>query len=597
MLALVGGAACSDPLAPTSRSDNPPVVDPADSGTIPVSVLAENRLRGDAGWKDTGKANPAILALWASPYAVSPGDTLDIYVHSVAAAVLLQVYRLGWYGGLGGRLVAALPGIRGGIQPRCTDRVSGAVACPWRVSTRLMVPPDWVGGVYLLKASDGRGDVWSYPLVVRSREAHRFMAVIPQFTWQAYNRWGGVSFYSFLPGSARFTYPTISFDRPYLDRGGMTAAGGPDEAGGSNDLPAVRWLEANGYDVGYLSDVHLADSAANLPSLHALLFVGHDEYWTWHEVDRVQALRDAGTHLAFLSGDNAAWNIRLTPGTVTGRPGETLTCYKYQPDPAAPVPDETTTKFRDPPLDRPESEPWSASLEDLLPGGARTGGGPPDNLLGPQTRALARAAGLVPGDTIAISSGMEGDRSIPTCATRRETPRCCSGRCTRRPGRAPGISTAPSTSRRAAREWGDGNEPVGGVSRWGPGTGQSESPGAHAGGARLDGPALTSPSTAGTPFGPKFRSAKVTAPSEPISTTVDDRVPYSALAMNADERSRSHARPMPVRGSASSGTSVLSESRLKSPSYEVGLAAAERRGERALAGGHLRPGCSRAGDC
>src|SRR4051794_32121550 len=106
-LALAGGAAWSDPPAPPSKGNNPPVVEPAHTGTAPASVLAENRLRGDAGWKDTGKANPAILALWASPFAVSPGDTLDIYVHSVAAAVLLQVYRLGWYGGVGGRLVAA----------------------------------------------------------------------------------------------------------------------------------------------------------------------------------------------------------------------------------------------------------------------------------------------------------------------------------------------------------------------------------------------------------------------------------------------------------------------------------------------------------
>jgi hypothetical protein len=413
-LALTAAAACSDPLAPTDDGGPPVVVKPADTDTSQASVVAENRHGGDAGWKDTGKSNPSLLALWASPYAVSPGDTLDLHVHSAVATVLLQVYRLGWYGGVGGRLVDSQPAIRGGMQPRCTDRASGVVACPWRVSTRLAVPVDWVGGVYLLKVRDGQGDIWSYPFVVRSREPHRFTAAINQFTWQAYNKWGGVSFYSFLPGSARYTYPRISFDRPYLDRGGMTATAGPDEAGGSNDLPAVRWLEANGYDVGYASDMDLADSAADLPGTHALLFVGHDEYWTWNEFDRVQALRDAGTHLAFFSGDNADWNIRLTPGTVTGRRAETLTCYKFQPDPAAPVPDETTTKFRDPPLDRPESELVGELYQDLLPGGANPPMEvPPDSLLGPHTRAFADEAGLMPGDTIAIASGMEGDQLYP----------------------------------------------------------------------------------------------------------------------------------------------------------------------------------------
>ncbi len=413
-LALTAGG-CSDPLAPSDENDGPPVVvKPAATDTSQASIIAENRHEGDAGWKDTRRSNPAVLAMWASPYAVSAGDTVDVHIHSVAAKLLLQVYRLGWYGGVGGRLVDSLPGIPGGVQPRCTDRWAGVVACPWRVSTRLVIPSDWVGGVYLLKVRDGRGDIWSYPFVLRSRESHRFTAVINQFTWQAYNKWGGASFYSFLPTSTRYTYPKISFDRPYLDEGGMTATLGPDEAGGSNDLPAVRWLEENGYDVGYISDVDLADSTANLPSQHALLFVGHDEYWTWNEVDRVQALRDGGTHLAFLSGDNADWNIRMTAGTITGRRGETLTCYKYQPDPDPPVPDETTTKFRDPPLDRPESELVGEIYQDLLPGGASPPMEvPPDSLLGRYTRAFVAEAGLEPGDTISIASGTEGDQLFP----------------------------------------------------------------------------------------------------------------------------------------------------------------------------------------
>jgi N,N-dimethylformamidase beta subunit-like protein len=396
-LLLLAGAACHDPLAPGREQDEPPpTVDP-----------------GDAGWKDTGRPDPNLLALWASPYVVSGGDTLDIYVHSAAPHVLLQVYRLGWYGGVGGRLVASRPGIQGGIQPRCTSPGLAPVACPWRRSTRLAIPSDWVGGIYLLKVRDVAGHIWSYPFVLRSRGPHRFTAVINQFTWQAYNKWNGASFYSFLPASSRYTYPAISFDRPYLDRGGMTAEGGPDEAGGSNDLPAVRWLEKEGFDIGYLSDADLA-GAADLTGLHALLFVGHDEYWTWDEFNRVQSLRDAGTHLAFFSGDNADWNIRLGAGPVTGRPAETLICYKYQPDPGAPTADETTTKFRDPPLDRPESELIGEIYQNLLPGGdSPPMEVPPDSLLGPDTRAFTTLAGLAPGDTIAIAAGTEGDQLFP----------------------------------------------------------------------------------------------------------------------------------------------------------------------------------------
>jgi hypothetical protein len=413
-LLVTAGLACHDPVAPDPVDGPPAVVAPGDSGSAGGSVRQENRLPGDAGWKDTGRSNPALLAMWASPYVVSGGDSLDVYVHSVAPHLLLQVYRLGWYGGVGGRLVVSQSGIQGSRQPPCTTAGGAPITCPWRRSARIAIPADWVGGIYLLKVRDVGGDVWSYPFVLRSREPHRFTAVINQLTWQAYNKWGGASFYSFLPGSARYTYPSISFDRPYLDRGGMTAEGGAGEAGGSNDLPAVRWLEKEGYDVGYVSDADLTEARPPLTDVHALLFVGHDEYWTWDELDRVQALRDAGTHLAFFSGDNADWNIRLDAGPVTGRPAETLICYKYQPDPDPPVPDETTTKFRDPPLDRPESELIGEIYQHLLPGGdSPPMEVPPDSLLGPETRAFVASAGLAPGDTIAIAAGTEGDQLFP----------------------------------------------------------------------------------------------------------------------------------------------------------------------------------------
>jgi len=237
--------------------------------------------------------------------------------------------------------------------------------------------------------------------------------VVNQFTWQAYNKWGGASFYSTDPATS-YTYPKISFNRPYLGRGGMTATGGANEAGGSNDLPALRWLEANSYDVGYLSDVDLALSRAGPEDIHALIFVGHDEYWTWHQFDRVEALRNAGTHLAFLSANNAHWNIRLAPGSVTGRPAETLISFKYQPDHEAPTREQTTTKFSNPPLSRPESQLIGPLYQRLLPSGSNPPMVvPPDSLLGPQTRGFLAAAGLTPGDTLQIGAGTEGDEFFP----------------------------------------------------------------------------------------------------------------------------------------------------------------------------------------
>ena len=72
----------------------------------------------------------------------------------------------------------------------------------------------------------------------------------------------------------------------------------------------IRFLEQNGYDVSYVSglDTHLD---ANLITKHkAFLSVGHDEYWSKDQRDHVQAARDAGTNLAFFSGNEVYWKTR-----------------------------------------------------------------------------------------------------------------------------------------------------------------------------------------------------------------------------------------------------------------------------------------------
>src|SRR4029453_2435896 len=85
---MVGGlsalavSACSEPIAVDSDQEPPEVVRPTETDTLQASVEVENHLSGDLGWRDQEKADAAALALWASPYAASVGDTLDLLVHA-----------------------------------------------------------------------------------------------------------------------------------------------------------------------------------------------------------------------------------------------------------------------------------------------------------------------------------------------------------------------------------------------------------------------------------------------------------------------------------------------------------------------------------
>ena len=92
----------------------------------------------------------------------------------------------------------------------------------------------------------------------------------------------------------------------------------------------VRWLERNGYDVSYFTDVDSDRNGAEILEHQAFLSVGHDEYWSAGQRDNVEAARDAGVNLAFFSGNEIYWKTRWEPSTADGGSTQyrTLVCYK-----------------------------------------------------------------------------------------------------------------------------------------------------------------------------------------------------------------------------------------------------------------------------
>jgi len=200
-----------------------------------------------------------------------------------------------------------------------------------------------VSGYYLARlvpSDDGeRGTV---PFVVREGSSHRspILVEVPVNTWQAYNAWGGKSLYDFnSTGGSPANH--VSFDRPYLW-----------ELPGSQpvtkwELPVVRFLEREGYDLSYATDTDV-DADPGILLRHRLVIVaGHGEYWTKGMRDAFEAARAAGTNLAFLGANIGYWQVRYEDG------GRTMVGYKAAPDPN-PDPALRTSLFRDLSPPRPE---------------------------------------------------------------------------------------------------------------------------------------------------------------------------------------------------------------------------------------------------
>ena len=75
--------------------------------TVPTAawLIAENAKRGTLNWICNHVQPDHALEGFASQVSAVPGDDVAVFVSTTARAVQVQAYRMGFYQGLGGRLV------------------------------------------------------------------------------------------------------------------------------------------------------------------------------------------------------------------------------------------------------------------------------------------------------------------------------------------------------------------------------------------------------------------------------------------------------------------------------------------------------------
>ena len=309
-------------------------------------TVEENRRAGTPEWqlRNVRFDDPVTLASfplvrhltssaiqgYASKTSVYPGESIDLMVSMEPEGdFTIDFYRLGWYGGLGGRHMGQMGPCRGGTQPVPAMGMQRVRECMWEVSARLTVPDEWESGVYLAKLSRAENapyGVQSYIVfVVKSRRRADLLFQVSDITWQAYNKWpGNDSIYT--DGTPNVWYQgtevRASFDRPYAKYCQVLDA--PLSLGSGEFLlwehPMAFWLEEQGYDVAYCSNMDLHLDPQVLDRCKAFLSVGHDEYWSREMFENVIAARDAGMSIGFFSGNSVYWEIEFHESEVGGAP-------------------------------------------------------------------------------------------------------------------------------------------------------------------------------------------------------------------------------------------------------------------------------------
>ena len=298
--------------------------------TAPANdVMAENCLVGNAAseW-DVSGAGDASIQGYAAQMSVNRGNPVTFKVSTNATGYRFDIYRLGYYGGLGARKVASvnpsasLPQ----NQPAClNDAATGLIDCGnWANSGSWTVPANAVSGIYVAKVirTDTGGASHIVFVVRNDASTSSLLFQTSDTTWQAYNNYGGNSLYAGLPVGRAYK---VSYNRPFNTR---AVDGGQDWLFNS-EYPMLRWLEANGYDVSYSSGIDTDRYASLLLNHRVFLSVGHDEYWSAAQRASVEAARNAGVNLAFFSGNEIFWKTRWEnsiDGSAT--PHRTLVNYK-----------------------------------------------------------------------------------------------------------------------------------------------------------------------------------------------------------------------------------------------------------------------------
>src|SRR5262249_55937644 len=228
---------------------------------------------------------------------------------TTASSFTIDIYRLGYYNGMGARKIATLPNISGKTQAACViDNTTRLVDCGnWIESATWLVPTSAVSGIYFARLSRSDTGGASHFFFVGRDDASTsdLLSQTSDTTWQAYNEYGGFSLYQ---GSPQPAYK-VSYNRPFSTRGQATGYGTSDFVFYA-EYPAVRWLEANGYNVTYTTGLDSDRRGALIKQHKAFLSIGHDEYWSAQQRASVESARDAGVHLAFLSGNEVFWKTR-----------------------------------------------------------------------------------------------------------------------------------------------------------------------------------------------------------------------------------------------------------------------------------------------
>src|SRR4051794_6173997 len=106
------------------------------------SIQVENAKPGTTEWQLTGHSYASgTIEGYASLTSVNRGGEISLFVTTTESTYTMDIFRMGYYGGAGGRRMLATITRAGVAQPACpTDSATGLIECQWIDPYVLTIP-------------------------------------------------------------------------------------------------------------------------------------------------------------------------------------------------------------------------------------------------------------------------------------------------------------------------------------------------------------------------------------------------------------------------------------------------------------------------
>ena len=287
-----------------------------------VDIVAENALASTYSFPEmipgVGYGDIAVAG-FARQISVNVGETVDFSIDG--PATIIRIFRVGYYSDQKGFRQVAQIANNPTTQPELAtieNSEGGTTATGWSVTASWAVPTTAVSGMYMaMIRNPSDTNAFYATFVVRDDAAEADVIYkTSDATWAAaYNHYGtkaninGKNVYGSGTGVGSITDRclAVSYHRPVITRGGVMQT-----YWWACELPLIRWLEANGIKVKYITSVDLDKQGISLLQ-KGKVFVssGHDEYWSEPMRIAVENWRDIyGGKSIFMSGNEVFWKVR-----------------------------------------------------------------------------------------------------------------------------------------------------------------------------------------------------------------------------------------------------------------------------------------------